>query len=102
MTTLYETGLLRYSGAEIPMPSYAPFTLQIVDETGKELFNQAVPFEWELDVKQIMERAFVLAQTTAAPDPFVYTVEYYGYSEAAQFPGYLGYEIESICGKSNN
>lgn len=84
------------------MPSYAPFTLRIVDETGKELFNQTVPFEWELDVKQIMERAFVLAQTTTTPDPFLYTVEYYGYSEAAQFPGYLGYEIESICGKSNN
>jgi len=48
-----------------------------------------------------MEAAFVLNQPTGAagatnPDPFLYTVEFYGYSESAQFPGYLGYEIESI------
>jgi hypothetical protein len=88
--------------AEISMSSYAPVTLRVIDDKGQELFSQSVPFEWELDVKQIMERAFVLAQTTVMPDPFLYSVEYYGYSEAAQYPGYLGYEIESICGKYNN
>ena len=84
------------------MSSFAAITLRVVDEKGQELFKQLVPFEWELDVEQIMERAFVLAQTPATPDPLLYTVEYFGYSEAAQFPGYLGYEIESICGKPNS
>jgi len=84
------------------MADYAPFTLQIVDEQGKQLFCQSVPFEAELDVRGIMERAFVLSQTAAAPDPFFYDLQYFGYSESAQFPGYLGYEVESICGKVNN
>ena len=83
------------------MPDYAPILLRIVDEQGQELFRQTVPFEFELDVKQVMERAFVLAQTPANPDPLVYEVQYYGYSESPQFPGYLGYEIESIQGKPN-
>ena len=84
------------------MSSYAPITLRVVDENGKELFRQSIPFEWEIDVKQVMERAFILSQSAATPDPLVYTLQYYGYSEAAQFPGYLGYEIESIFTKPNN
>jgi len=84
------------------MADYAPITLRIVDEAGKEIFRQDVPFEWEIDVKQIMERAFVLTKTPANPDPLPYSVEYYGYSESDQFPGYLGYEVESIFGKVNN
>lgn len=84
------------------MPHYAPILLRIVDEQGQELFRQTVPFEFELDVKEVMERAFILAQTPANPDPLVYGVQFYGYSESAQYPGYLGYEIESIQGKPNN
>ena len=84
------------------MADYAPFTLRIVDEQGNELFSQSVPFEAELDVRAIMERAFVLTQTAGAPDPFFYDVQYFGYSESAQFPGYLGYEVESISGKANS
>jgi uncharacterized protein DUF4430 len=84
------------------MPDYAPIALQIVDENGLKLIELSVPFRLEIDVKQVMEAAFVLNQTAATPDPFLYIVEYYGYSESAQFPGYLGYEIESICGKANN
>jgi hypothetical protein len=84
------------------MSNYAPITLQIVDENGQSLINLAVPFCFEIDVKQIMECAFVITQTSTAPDPFLYTLEYYGYSEAPQFPGYLGYEIESICGRPTN
>jgi hypothetical protein len=84
------------------MPEYAPITLQIVDENGQRLIDLAVPFHLEMDVKQVMEAAFVLMQTATSPDPFLYVVEYYGYSEATQFPGYLGYEIESICGKASN
>jgi hypothetical protein len=84
------------------MTDYMPFTLRIVDDQGQELFSLSVPFEAELDVRGIMERAFILSQTTASPDPFLYDLQYYGYSEMAQFPGYLGYEVESICGKPNN
>src|SRR5580700_1167597 len=78
------------------MSDYAPITLQVVDETGKMLVNLTVPFSLGMDVKQIMEAAFVVAQTPAIADPFLYTVEFYGYSENPKFPGYLGYEIESI------
>ena len=84
------------------MATYAPITLRIVDELGTELFAQTVPFESELDVRAVMEKAFVLSQTSANPDPYLYELQYYGYSEIAQFPGYMGYEVESICGKSNN
>ena len=84
------------------MSNYAPITLQVLDEQGQELVKQSVPFESELDVREIMERAFVLSQTAATPDPFTYDLQYYGYSAAAQYPGYLGYEIESLCGKPND
>src|SRR6266851_3729456 len=84
------------------MADYKPFTLKILDDKDQELFSQSVPFEPELDVRAIMERAFVLSQTVASPDPFLFDLHYYGYSEVAQFPGYLGYEVESIFGKPNN
>jgi len=66
------------------------------------LFSQSVPFEWEMDVEDLMERAFVLGQTAASPDPLPFALQYYGYSESSQYPGYLGYELESIAGKANN
>src|SRR5580700_11930267 len=79
------------------MPNHAPIILQIIDETGQPIHKDlSVPFCIGMSVKQIMEHAFILAQTSNMPDPFLYTIEYYGYSEVAQFPGYLGYEIESI------
>jgi uncharacterized protein DUF4430 len=84
------------------MSNYAPITLQVLDEAGQELFSQSVPFELELDVRGVMERAFVLSQTPTHPDPLIYDLQYYGYSEMAQYPGYLGYEVESIFGKPNN
>lgn len=84
------------------MGSYAPITLQVLDENVQELFTQSVPFELELDVRGVMERAFVLSQTGAQPDPLIFDLQYYGYSEVAQYPGYLGYEVENICGKPNN
>ncbi len=84
------------------MADYAPITLRIVDEQGTERFAQSVPFELELDVREVMERAFVLSQTPQMRDPLVYDLQYFGYSEDPQFPGYLGYEVESIFGKPNN
>lgn len=82
------------------MPDYAPVSLQAIDENGQKLIDASVPFSLGMDVQQVMEAAFVVAQKTATPDPFLYTVEFYGYSEVAAFPGYLGYEIESIGTKA--
>lgn len=84
------------------MTGFSPINLQIIDENGNQTFSQSVPYEWEMDVKQVMERAFVLSQSPATPDPLVYTLQYYGYSETPQFPGYMGYELESIGTKGNN
>ena len=83
------------------MGNYAPITLQVLDESGQEIFAQSVPFEPEIDVRGVMERAFVLSHTSAQPDPLIYAFQYYGYSEVAQFPGCLGYEVESIFSMPN-
>src|SRR5262249_35614631 len=40
--------------------------------------------------------------TQALFSNLLYTLEYFGYSESAQFPGYLGYEIESIANLQSN
>jgi hypothetical protein len=84
------------------MPDYLPITLRAVDNEGQIRFEYSVPFDFGISVKQLLERAFVLAQTSAKADPFVYTIEYFGYSQSSQFPGYLGYEIESIAELPNN
>lgn len=84
------------------MNNFEPITLKIVDETGNQIFQQSVPFEVEMDVRTVMERAFILQQSSSTPDPLVYQIQYYGYSEFAGHPGYLGYEIESIHGKPSN
>lgn len=84
------------------MNGYAPITVQANDNNNNTLFQIAVPFEFEINARQLLERAFVNAQTPDNPDPFLYTIEYFGYSESSQFPGYLGYEVESIAGLPNN
>lgn len=85
------------------MITYDPVTIEAIDDEGNSLFKYAVPFEMKISALQLMERAFVLVQQVSPkPDPFLYTVEYYGYSQSAQFPGYLGYEIESIGNLQNS
>lgn len=84
------------------MAAYPPITLRAIDDKGNVLFEYEVPFEFGINAKQLLERAFVLAQRPAKADPFLYTVEYYGYSQSPQFPGYLGYEIESIANLPGN
>jgi hypothetical protein len=84
------------------MSGFASIKLLVVDNHGAPLFEHAVPFTFELNARQVMEQAFVLAQTAGKPDPLLFTVEYFGYSESAQFPGYLGYEIVSIANLPNN
>src|SRR5579864_8992487 len=75
--------------------------ISAIDNNGASIFNYSVPFTFGISVKRVMETAFVLNQQPQPnADPFLYTIEYYGYSEDAQFPGYLGYEIEGIGNKT--
>ncbi len=83
------------------MSAYRPITVRAVDNQSRQLFEYAVPFSLEVSARQLLEQAFVLGQTASTADPFLFTLEYYGYSESAQYPGYLGYEVESIAGLSN-
>src|SRR5271155_405096 len=83
------------------MPSFSPITLRAIDSNNSQLFEYVVPFRIGITARQVLEEAFALNQTSATPDPFVFTLEYFGYSESAPFPGYLGYEIESIAGLAN-
>lgn len=50
------------------IPTYAPITLRAVDAEGVKRFGATAPFEWKIDIKELMEWAFVLAQTAALPD----------------------------------
>jgi hypothetical protein len=87
------------------MSGFAPIKLIVIDGRNNQkipLFEHSVPFTFELNARQVMEQAFVLTQTTGKPDPLLFTVEYFGYSEFAQFPGYLGYEIVSIANLANS
>jgi hypothetical protein len=84
------------------MLSFSPITLRVIDSNNNQLFEYVVPFRIGINARQVLEEAFALAQTSAAPDPFVFTIEYFGYSESTAFPGYLGYEIESIGGLANS
>jgi hypothetical protein len=75
--------------------------IKAIDNTGNTIFSYSVPFAMGITVKQVMENAFVLNQLPPPnADPFLYTLEYYGYSEDPQFLGYLGYEVEGIGNKA--
>jgi hypothetical protein len=84
------------------MGGFSPIVLSVVNDKGTKLFEYSVPFSLGMTARQVLEQAFVLGQTAAQPDPFVYTLQFFGYSESPQFPGYLGYEIESIGGLTNS
>lgn len=80
------------------MSHYEPVTIRAITDQNDILFEYRVPFEFEVSAKRLLERAFVLGQVLdKTPDPFQYTMEYYGYSYNPQLPGYLGYEIESFA-----
>jgi hypothetical protein len=50
----------------------------------------------ELTVRELIEAAFVQLQTAAQPDPFVFTIDYYGFDYFQGDTSYLGYFIVSI------
>jgi hypothetical protein len=82
--------------------SVSPITIEAYDNTGSKIFSYQVEFSWEINVEEILERAFAANQTASKADPFTYTVGYFGYSQTAAFPGYLGYEVESINSFASN
>ena len=48
-----------------------------------------------MSARESLEAAFVVSLNSEA-DPIIYTLEFFGFSQSEQFPGYLGYEIESF------
>jgi hypothetical protein len=55
-----------------------------------------VNLQGELTVRELIEAAFVQLQTAAQPDPFVFTIDYYGFDYFQGDASYLGYFIVSI------
>ena len=84
------------------MHRHGPITLRAIDNDNNKLFEYLVPFSLGITARQVMEQAFVQEQTPSNPDPFLFALEYYGYSDMAGYPGYLGYEIASIKDLPNN
>jgi hypothetical protein len=56
------------------MPAFDPVTLNIIDEAGTVLFSQSVPFTVGMTARQVLEQAFMITQTSAKPDPFIFSV----------------------------
>ena len=87
------------SGRKIIMTD---ITLKLVNKISQPALNLSytVPFTLECTVLRILEKAYVNAQK---PDlhlhhPFQYMLEYFGYNQSSAFPGFLGYELDSING----
>lgn len=55
-----------------------------------------VSLQAELTVRELIEAAFIQLQTANQPDPFVFTIDYYGYDYFQGDTSYLGYFIVSI------
>lgn len=84
------------------MADFTPIDLSIIDNNGNTLFSASVPFNAGMTARNVLEQAFIGAQTAATPDPVDYTLEFFGYSENPQYPGFLGYEIDSLAGLPGN
>jgi uncharacterized protein DUF4430 len=60
------------------------------------LTPQAVALQAELTARELVEAVFVQLQTDQNPDPFKFTISYYGYDHYQGVTSYLGYFIVSI------
>lgn len=60
------------------------------------LSPQTVSLQAELTARQLIEAVFVQFQTDASPDPFKFTIDYFGYDHYQGVTTYLGYFIVSI------
>jgi hypothetical protein len=73
-----------------------PITIEAIDDKEQSLFVYSCPSSLRLNVQSILDQAFAGLQSAAKPDPFRFSISYFGYSKDPAYPGYLGYEIESI------
>jgi hypothetical protein len=60
------------------------------------LGSTTVSLPAELTVRELIEAAFVQLQTAAQPDPFIFTIDYFGFDYFQGDTSYLGYFIVSI------
>jgi hypothetical protein len=61
------------------------------------ILNQtAVNLQTEMTAREFFEAAFVQLQTDQNPDPFKFTIDYFGYDHYQGVTSYLGYFIVSI------
>lgn len=79
------------------MPNPTEMLLIIVSSGGTPLVEQSVAYTSSMTARGVLEGGFLAMQSPANPDPFEITIKYYGESESTSFPGFLGYEIESLC-----
>lgn len=70
--------------------------VEALDLNGASIFKYDAPPGSGVTARELLEASFVGLQRTDLRDPFVFTLEFFGYSTDPQFPGYLGYEVESI------
>jgi hypothetical protein len=60
------------------------------------LTPQTISLQAELTARELVEAAFVQLQTDKNPDPFKFTIDYFGYDHFQGVTSYLGYFIVSI------
>ncbi len=56
----------------------------------------ALNLQTEMTARELIEGAFVQLQTDQNPDPFKFTIDYFGYDHYQGVTSYLGYFIVSI------
>lgn len=84
------------------MADFTPIDLAVIDNNGTTLFSASVPFSTGMTARNVLEQGYIAAQTPTNIDPIDFTLEFFGYSENPQYPGFLGYEIDSMGGLPGN
>lgn len=84
------------------MADFALITRRAADNQNNRLSKVSVPFRPEINARQALEPAFILGQTPQSASLFAFAPQTYCGSGSQQFPGYPGYEIESIGGFAVN
>ncbi len=60
------------------------------------LTPQTISLQAEVTARELVEAAFIQLQTDQNPDPFKFTIDYFGYDHYQGVTSYLGYFIVSI------
>jgi len=78
------------------VPQVPPISLKMLDADGASIFQGKVDFTPGMTARDALEQAFIENQSSESADPFAVSFAFFGYSYAAQYPGYLGYEVEGF------